>query len=187
MRGRRVTLTRDGAVVERHAGRRSARVRRRLPAPLQAAPPPPALRFAGGVAGYFGYDTVRYIEPQAARRPEARSARAARDPAAALRGARGRRQPLGKAAPGGVRGSGAARRVRRSAAHACRSCARGCATTPGFRRTRPSRGSRRRAPTSARPRSTPRSRKAKRYITDGDIMQVQVSQRLSQPFARLAR
>ena len=29
---------------------------------FRAAPPAPHLRFAGGLAGYFGYDTVRYIE-----------------------------------------------------------------------------------------------------------------------------
>src|SRR5206468_2520632 len=31
---------------------------------FKAAPLQPALRFAGGLVGYFGYDTVRYIEPR---------------------------------------------------------------------------------------------------------------------------
>jgi len=34
---------------------------------FRAAPIEGALRFAGGLAGYFGYDTVRYIEPKLAR------------------------------------------------------------------------------------------------------------------------
>ena len=60
--GRRCTLSRDGKVVEE----------RDLDDPLEyidgylrsfrAAPVGPQLRFAGGLAGYFGYDTVRYIE-----------------------------------------------------------------------------------------------------------------------------
>jgi anthranilate synthase component 1 len=33
---------------------------------FKAAPLPGELRFAGGLAGYFGYDTVRYIEPRLA-------------------------------------------------------------------------------------------------------------------------
>src|SRR3954463_3116188 len=31
---------------------------------FRAAPVSPQLRFAGGLAGYFGYDTVRYVEPR---------------------------------------------------------------------------------------------------------------------------
>ncbi len=34
---------------------------------FRAAPIEGALRFAGGLAGYFGYDTVRYIEPKLAK------------------------------------------------------------------------------------------------------------------------
>jgi anthranilate synthase component I len=34
---------------------------------FKAAPIDGALRFAGGLAGYFGYDTVRYIEPKLAK------------------------------------------------------------------------------------------------------------------------
>ena len=55
----------DGAVVERHEGNpldfiaestRSASRSRRPGLP----------RFCGGLAGYFGYDAVRYIEPRLA-------------------------------------------------------------------------------------------------------------------------
>ena len=54
-------------------------------------------RFCGGLVGCFGYDTVRYIEPQLAQSAPARSARHARHPAAAVRGTRHRRQPLRQA------------------------------------------------------------------------------------------
>ena len=62
--GRTVTRETDGKVVEQ----------RTLDDPLEyvdaylksfrAAPVGPKLRFSGGLAGYFGYDTVRYIEPR---------------------------------------------------------------------------------------------------------------------------
>jgi anthranilate synthase component 1 len=37
---------------------------------FKAAPLAGLPRFAGGLVGYFGYDTVRYVEPKLARRPE---------------------------------------------------------------------------------------------------------------------
>jgi anthranilate synthase component 1 len=40
-------------------------VKRFKAAPLAGLP-----RFAGGLVGYFGYDTVRYVEPKLAKRPE---------------------------------------------------------------------------------------------------------------------
>ena len=68
--GRRVRRIRDGAIVEE----------REEPDPLafidaylrsfRAAAPPGALRFAGGLAGYFGYDTVDYIEGRLGRAPK---------------------------------------------------------------------------------------------------------------------
>jgi anthranilate synthase component 1 len=36
----------------------------------KAAPLPPALRFGGGLVGYFGYETVRHIEPVALGEPK---------------------------------------------------------------------------------------------------------------------
>src|SRR6476659_6139591 len=62
--GSRITLTRDGTAV--------ASLEREDPLPyidqylasFRAAPPGSKLRFAGGLAGYFGYDAVRYVEPR---------------------------------------------------------------------------------------------------------------------------
>jgi anthranilate synthase component 1 len=70
--GRRVTLWRDGAIAEdAEAGDPLERIDSYL-ASFRAAPLAPALRFSGGLAGYFGYDTVRYIERRldGARKPD---------------------------------------------------------------------------------------------------------------------
>ncbi len=53
----------DGVVVERHAGNPLdfiAEFQKRYRAAIRPGMP----RFCGGLAGYFGYDTVRYIEPR---------------------------------------------------------------------------------------------------------------------------
>jgi anthranilate synthase component 1 len=55
----------DGAVAERHEGNPLdfiAAYRQRFKVALRPGLP----RFCGGLAGYFGYDTVRYIEPRLA-------------------------------------------------------------------------------------------------------------------------
>ncbi len=56
----------DGQVVERHEGNPLAFIaayQRRFKVALRPGLP----RFCGGLAGYFGYDAVRYIEPKLAR------------------------------------------------------------------------------------------------------------------------
>jgi anthranilate synthase component I len=66
-------LVRDGADVERHVLADPLAFVDRYLASFKAAAPAGALRFAGGLAGYFGYDTVRYIErrlDRAERKPD---------------------------------------------------------------------------------------------------------------------
>jgi anthranilate synthase component 1 len=63
---RTVSIFRDGEAVEHHSGRDPLEVIDRYIASFRAAPVGSSLRFAGGLAGYFGYDTVRYIEPRLA-------------------------------------------------------------------------------------------------------------------------
>jgi len=62
VRGVVVRLLRDGAEHERHVVTDPLAFVDRYLASFRAAPPAPHLRFAGGLAGYFGYDTVRHIE-----------------------------------------------------------------------------------------------------------------------------
>ncbi|MGH6634732.1 MAG: anthranilate synthase component I [Gammaproteobacteria bacterium] len=69
-RGSEITVERDGVVVERTDSRDPLSwveaFQRRIRVPrLEGAP-----RFTGGLVGYFGYDTVRYVEPRLAK-PEA--------------------------------------------------------------------------------------------------------------------
>ena len=61
MRGRDATLTRGAHSEKHHLQDPLAFVDRYL-ASFRAAPLPTHLRFAGGLAGYFGYETVNYIE-----------------------------------------------------------------------------------------------------------------------------
>jgi anthranilate synthase component 1 len=55
-----------GGIIERHDGDPLAFLRAFL-GRFRAAPQPGLPRFCGGLAGYFGYDTVRQIEPKLAR------------------------------------------------------------------------------------------------------------------------
>ena len=60
-RGRSIEVEDRGGIVERHEGDPLAFVGEFLRR-YRAAPRPGLPRFCGGVAGYFGYDTVRHIE-----------------------------------------------------------------------------------------------------------------------------
>src|SRR5258708_7654845 len=65
--GGEITLLRDGRVEESRPEPDPLEAIDRYLASFRAAPLPANLRFAGGLAGYFGYDTVRYIERRLAR------------------------------------------------------------------------------------------------------------------------
>ncbi len=70
VRGRKVLVLHGEAVTEdRDCDDPLAFVGEYL-ARVAAAPLPGLPRFAGGLVGYFGYDTVRYVEPRLARAPE---------------------------------------------------------------------------------------------------------------------
>ena len=62
VRGRQVRLTRDGACSDSRESEDPLQYIDDYLASFRAAPIASGLRFAGGVAGYFGYDTVRLIE-----------------------------------------------------------------------------------------------------------------------------
>ena len=179
-------------VVDRRRGRRdarrqSARLHRRIPAALQGRAAARLPRFCGGLAGYFGYDAVRYIEKKlAARRAKPGGHRHARHPAAACRGARGHRQPVGPALPDRLRRPGAARglsrRQRRRLAELADALRTSVTAPAGRARRAPSRSS----ANSRKDDYLAAVREAKEYIAAGDMMQVQVGQRLRKRYAELA-
>jgi anthranilate synthase component 1 len=72
-RGTRIEVEDRGAIVERHEGDPLEFVRGFM-ARYRAAPRPGLPRFCGGLAGCFGYDTVRHVETRlAGRAPTGRS------------------------------------------------------------------------------------------------------------------
>ncbi|MFN3618503.1 MAG: anthranilate synthase component I, partial [Aquabacterium sp.] len=64
--GRHIEVVTDGAVVETHEANPLDFIEA-YQARFKAAVPQGLPRFCGGLAGYFGYDTVRHIEPRLAR------------------------------------------------------------------------------------------------------------------------
>jgi len=65
VRGQAITVETDGQVVESANGDPLTFIEQ-FQGRIKAAPTPNNLRFVGGLTGYFGYDTVRYIEPKLA-------------------------------------------------------------------------------------------------------------------------
>lgn len=179
--GNRVTLTRDGKAIEQGdladpLDRIDAYLRS-----FRAAPLGPALRFTGGLAGYFGYDTVRYIEKRLRRTgkpdpiglPEIRLLLS--DELAVVDNLSGKLHLIVYADPSMPDAYARASRRLEELRAQLRSHAELPPHTP-------------QASIEA-PRSNVSERafydsvaKCKRLITDGDMMQVQISQRLSQPF-----
>ena len=142
-------------------------------------------RFCGGLAGYFGYDAVRYIEKKLAHSAPPDDLDTARHPVAADRGSRGHRQPVGQALSDRLRRSDAGRGLHESEAASARTASasardRAAAGHVGQRAHRDVTASSRKSD------YLDAVRKAKEYIAAGDLMQVQVGQRLIKPYPRQA-
>jgi len=180
--GGSVSLARDGHLVERL----------RLDDPLQyvddylrsfrAAPLASALRFVGGLAGYFSYDSVRYIESRLkdSRKPDPLGLPEVRllltEELAVVDNLASKLHLIVYADPAQPGAYTAAQRRLQQ----LRARLRAQAQLPAH---------------AAQPAlETPRSNigesafyeavaKSKRYITEGDVMQVQISQRLTQRYA----
>jgi anthranilate synthase component 1 len=179
--GRRVTRTVDRAIVETVE----------LDDPLEyidgylkgfrAAPLGTKLRFAGGLAGYFGYDTVRYIErrlgsaskPDPLGLPEIRLLLS--EELAVVDNLSGKLHLIVYADP--ARPGAHAAAMRRL--HELRAQLRKPMELPAHT-PEPSLG----APQSniGEAAFLDAVARCKQYITDGDMMQVQISQRITQPF-----
>ncbi len=72
VRGNRTEVESDAGIVERDDGDPLAFLAAFM-ARYRAAPQPNLPRFCGGLAGYFGYDTVRHLEPRLAGRVPAQA------------------------------------------------------------------------------------------------------------------
>ncbi|MFO0115140.1 MAG: anthranilate synthase component I [Betaproteobacteria bacterium] len=159
----------------------------RYQARFRAAAVEGALRFAGGLAGYFGYDTVRYIEPKLAKhldekfvdKPDAIGTPdivlMASDELAVVDNLSGRLTIIVYADPSQENAfQNATRRLTE-----LRIQLRSQAPLPVYV---PSGVTREPKSEIGKERFLKAVERSKQYIVDGDIMQVQISQRISQPF-----
>ena len=168
----------------RDARGQPAGLHRRLPEALQGRRCGPGLpRFCGGLAGYFGYDAVRYIEPKLAQTWKAGGIDTPDILLLQTRGTGGHRQPVGPPVPDRLRRPGASPRPTSRPSGAWPSWATSCATASPRRRSSA-------APSHAVEREfakadyLPRCAARKEYIAAGDMMQVQIGQRLKQALHR---
>jgi anthranilate synthase component I len=180
--GAQLRLFRDAKCVDARSDEDPLDYIDRYLASFRAAPLASGLRFGGGVAGYFGYDTVRHIEgrldrsvkPDPLGLPEIRLLLS--DQLAVVDNLSGKLHLIVYADPSEPGAHGAAMARLQELRARLRDTARLPEHAPG------------------EPLAAPRSNigeeafyaavaKCKSYITEGDIMQVQISQRLTQEFA----
>jgi anthranilate synthase component 1 len=181
VRGRRVCLQRDGKTVEEKEHDDPLAYVDAYLRSFRAAPLASKLRFAGGLAGYFGYDTVRYIEarlrdpakPDPLGLPEIRLLLS--EELAVVDNLSGTLHLIVYADPSKAGAYGSAMRRLQELRARLRTPARLPEHAP--------------EPSLDRPRSNIGEQafydavaRCKRYITDGDMMQVQISQRIAQRF-----
>ena len=148
-RGTSIEVDEGGVVVERHEGDPLAFIGEFLRR-YRVAPRPGLPRFCGGLAGYFGYDTVRHIEPRLADSAPPAGEGLADIPDLQLL----LTEELavvdnlaGKILSHRLRGPGTGGRVCARAWRGCRRCAGACASRSRFRS--------RRAPRRRRPGASP--------------------------------
>jgi anthranilate synthase component I len=154
---------------------------------FNAAPIEGALRFAGGLAGYFGYDTVRYIEPKLAKhiddkftdKPDAIGAPdivlMLSDELAVVDNLSGKLTMIVYADPAQPNAYQNAQRRLTELRLNLRTQAPLPVYVPSGLKHEPK-------SEIGKERFLKAVEKSKQYIVDGDIMQVQISQRISQPF-----
>ncbi len=179
--GHSVTVEVNGAVVERCEAPDPLVFIESFQQRIRAAPVPGGLRFIGGLTGYFGYDTVRYIEPKLAHsgNPDTLGVPdillMLSDEIAVVDNLSGKLHLIVYVDPA----LPDAYLQARGRIEALRGKLRQIAPLPQFRP----------AETTLAPESEFAEEKflaavarCKQYILDGDIMQVQISQRIRQPF-----
>ncbi len=179
--GKRYTVHRDGALVEQGESEDPLKYVENFQAKYRAAPISAPLRFFGGMVGYFGYDAVRYIEPklEGTCNPDTLGTPdillMVSDELAVFDNLSGKLYLIAYANPG-EEGSYAKAKQRLETLHArLRTAAAVPEYVPHRNHPEPVSEIGKEAFLSAVERS-------KRYILEGDIMQVQISQRISMPF-----
>jgi anthranilate synthase component I len=181
VRGVVARLIRGGTEAERHVLEDPLAFVDGYLASFKAAPLAAGLRFAGGVAGYFGYETVRYIErklrdprkPDPLGLPEIRLLLS--EELAVVDNLSGKLHLIVYADPSAP----GAYRAAQDRLQALRARLRTPAALPAHEPSGPVEAPRSNIGEAAFYDAVARS---KRYILEGDMMQVQVSQRLSQPY-----
>jgi anthranilate synthase component 1 len=179
--GRQVDVITDDRVVESVADTNPLDFVKQYQSRFKVAPLTGLPRFTGGLAGYFGYDTVRYIEPRLARtqKPDVLGTPDVllllTEELAVVDNLSGRLTFIVYADPAQPRAYASAQARLRQLIHALRQPA-AIPEAPALQ------------PVSAQSEFGETGfkaavEKAKQYIFDGDIMQVVLSQRMSQPFA----
>ncbi|MGB8337626.1 MAG: anthranilate synthase component I [Burkholderiales bacterium] len=179
--GKQIQILQDGAVVEEHRAEDPLAFINGYEARIVAAPVIKNLRFVGGLVGYFGYDTVRYIEPKlaATHKPDRLGVPdillMLSEELAVVDNLSGKLHLIVYADPN-EQGAYAKANAR---LQELRRKLRGWADLPGY-------GPRKDMPLPISEIGEQRFLKAvdqcKQYVLDGDIMQVQISQRISLPF-----
>jgi anthranilate synthase component 1 len=181
VKGSLATLTRDGKVIRQEEHDDPLPFIDAYLASFHAAPLRAGPRFAGGLAGYFGYETVRYVEPRLRRaaKPDPLGLPDVRlllsEELAVVDNLSGKLHLIVYADP--AQPDAHSRALARL--EELRAMLRKPAELPPHAHE----------PSLAAPRSNigedafyDAVAKSKRYITDGDMMQVQVSQRLTAPY-----
>jgi anthranilate synthase component 1 len=149
---------------------------------FKAAPISQDLRFAGGLVGYFSYDTVRYIEPKLAKLPQKKDPLGVpdivlmlSDEIAVFDNLKGKLYLIVYADPS----ESQAFKKANARLEELRKQLRASASAPDY------------TPNGKMPEPVSEigeqpfldaAAKSKKYILDGDIMQVQISQRIRMPF-----
>jgi anthranilate synthase component 1 len=181
VRGRQVTVESDQAILESVESADPLQFIQAYMARLKVAARPGQPRFSGGLAGYFGYDTIRYVEKKLANvaKPDVIGAPdillLLSDELAVMDNLSGKIYLIVYADPG--QPDSFARAQQRLGE--LRAMLRRPVEIPES----PVSGPQQAASEFGEDAFKAAVEKAKRYIFDGDIMQVVLSQRMSQPYA----
>ncbi|NKC16896.1 MAG: anthranilate synthase component I [Gammaproteobacteria bacterium] len=179
-----IEVCENGTVTQHHQARNPLQWLSEYLAAIKAAPVPVLPRFTGGLVGYFGYDTVRYVEPRLGANPHPDELNVpdillmVSDQLLVFDNVRGRLYIVVHAIPGTDHAWASANARIEELAGLLRS-----ATLPADRpRSRCVVGEDDFVSGFGREEFEQAVRRCKQYIVNGDAMQIVLSQRLTAPF-----